>query len=329
MQFIKQKLPVLPATALILLFAGLHGRPLKAEDFSGARASETGSYVLGAGDLITVWALGAEEMSGKAFVVPPGGFVDFPMAGRVRAAGRTPDQLKAELVEKLKTYVREPEVSVSITEFRSQPVSILGSVKQPGVHQLQGGKSLLEVISLAGGLAPDASNTAVITRQAQWGVIPVPDATQDPSGKFSIARINLNQLAEAKEPQNNIQICPNDVIEVPRARLVYVMGQVVKPGGYVLNADETISALQALSMAGGASQFASTKNAKILRPIQGSTERKQIAVNLNGVMEGKSSDSVLKPDDILYVPGNLGKNASVRALQTGLEIGTGLIIWRR
>jgi polysaccharide export outer membrane protein len=327
MWLFKKRRSLLRAVALILVLAGFGRTPLKAQD-SYPAYSAAGPYVLGPGDLITVWALGADEMSGKAYAVPPGGVVDFPLAGRIRAAGRTPDQLKAELIEKMKTYVRQPEVSVSITEFRSQPVSVLGSVKQPGVHQLQGGKSLLEVISLAGGLAPDASNTAVITRRSEWGKIPVPDATQDASGKFSIARINLNQLAEAKDPQNNIQICPNDVIEVPRARLVYVMGQVTKPGGYVLNADETVSALQALSMAGGPSQFGSLKNARILRPVQGSTERQQIAVNLSNVMEGKSSDSVLKPDDILYVPGNLGKNASLRALEAGLQIGTGLIIWR-
>ena len=301
--------------------------PEAAAEASGARPSQEG-YLLGAGDVITVWALGAEEMSGKPYVVPPGGYVDFPLAGRTRVAGRTAEQLKADLMEKLKKFVREPDVSVSIAEFRSQPVSVLGSVKQPGVHQLQGGKSLLEVISLAGGPLPEAGNIAVITRRSQWGAIPVAGATEDSSGKFSVARIDIHALAEAKDPQNNITICPNDVIEVPKARLVYVLGQVNKPGGYVLNSDQTVSALQALSMAGGPSQFGSLKKARILRPKPSSTGREEIAVNLSHVIDGKSEDSVMRPDDILYVPGNLGKNAGLKALETGIQVGTGLLIWR-
>ena len=286
------------------------------------------SYLLGPGDVVTAWVAGGEEFSGKQFVVSPSGFIDFPMAGRVLAAGKTIEELKSAFIEKLKLYINDPEVSLSVVDFRSQPVSILGSVKQPGVHQLQGGKSLMEALSLAGGVAPDASSTAIITRQAQWGPIPVPGATKDPSGKYYVAKVSLNDVAEAKKPQDNIQICPHDVIEVPRARLIYVIGQVAKPGGFVLNDNENISALQALSMAGGATQFASLKNTKILRNVPGARDRQQIAVNLGQVIHGKSSDSVLKPDDILYVPSNLAKNVSLRAIEQGINVGTGLIIWR-
>ncbi len=286
------------------------------------------SYLLGPGDVVTAWVAGGEEFSGKQFMVSPSGFIDFPMAGRVLAAGKTVEELKAALIEKLKLYINDPEVSLSVVDFRSQPVSILGSVKQPGVHQLQGGKSLMEALSLAGGATPDASSTAIITREAQWGPIPVPGVTKDASGKYYVAKVSLSDVAEAKKPEYNIQICPHDVIEVPRARLIYVIGQVAKPGGFVLNDNENISALQALSMAGGATQFASLKNTKILRNVPGARDREQIAVNLTQVIHGKSGDSILKPDDILYVPNNLAKNVSLRAIEQGINVGTGLLIWR-
>lgn len=186
----------------------------------------------------------------------------------------------------------------------------------------------MEALSLAGGTNPDASSYAIITRQAQWGPIPVPGSTKDSSGKYYTAKLSLNDIAEAKKPQNNIQICPHDVIEVPRARLIYVIGQVGKPGGFVLNDNENISALQALSMAGGATTYASLKKVMILRNVPGATDRQQIAVNLDNVIHGKSSDSVLKPDDILYVPSNIAKNVSLKAIENGINIGTGLLIWR-
>jgi polysaccharide biosynthesis/export protein len=286
------------------------------------------SYRLGPGDVVSAWVVGGDEFSGKQFIVSPSGFVDFPMAGRLLAAGKTVEQLKADLTQKLKLYINDPEVSLSIVQFQSQPVSILGSVRQPGVHQLQGGKSLLEALSLAGGVTPEASSSAIITRHVQFGQIPVPGATKDASGNYYVAKVSLKDVAEARNPQYNIQICPHDVIEVPRARLIYVIGQVSKPGGFVLNDNENISALQALSMAGGATQFASLKNIKILRTVPGARDRQLIAVNLSNVIRGKSGDSILRPDDILYVPGNMAKNISVRAIEQGINVGTGLIIWR-
>jgi polysaccharide biosynthesis/export protein len=285
------------------------------------------SYLLGPGDVIAAWVVGADEFAGKQFVVSPSGFIDFPMAGRVLAAGKTVEQLKADLIEKLKFYFNDPAVSLSIVDFHSQPVSILGSVKQPGVHQLQGGKSLLEAMSLAGGVTSEASSWAIITRRAEWGPIPVPGATKDASGKYYIARISLSDVADAKTPQYDIQICPHDVIEVPRARLIYVIGQVSKPGGFVLNDNENISALQALSMAGGSTQYASLKNAKVLRTVPGAHDREHIAVNLHEVIGGNSADVILKPDDILYVPSNLAKNVSLRAIEESINVGTGLLIW--
>ena len=121
---------------------------------------------------------------------------------------------------------------MAISEFRSQPVSILGAVNRPGVHQLQGRKTLFEVLSMAEGLCNDAGNKILIARQAVWGEIPLPQASPDESGKFSVAQVLASSIMAGKKPAENIQIMPNDVITVPRADLVYVVGSVRRAGGF-------------------------------------------------------------------------------------------------
>ncbi len=158
------------------------------------------AYVLGPDDEITVRTLEAEEISAEALRVDLGGFVSLPLIGRVRAAGRTLEQLEAELVERLRFYVREPRVAVGISHFRSQPVSVIGAVNKPGVHQLEGRKTLIEMLSLAGGLREDAGHEVKITRRIEWGVIPLAGAESDPSGQFSTAEVNLQAVMEASNP---------------------------------------------------------------------------------------------------------------------------------
>jgi polysaccharide export outer membrane protein len=287
------------------------------------------SYVLGPDDEIAIWALGAEEISQKPVRIDPGGYIDLPLLGRMRASGFTTEQLKSELVARLRSYINEPQVSVNIMEFRSQPVSVIGAVKNPGVHQLQGRKTLVEILSLAGGLAPDAGSSVKITRRLERGPVPLPAASQDASGNFSVAEVSLKQLMAAKNPESNIIIRPDDVISVPRAEMVYVMGEVAKPGGYVLNERETMSALQALSLAGGVTRVSGLQRAKILRVVPGTNNREELSVDLKRMLAGKSPDAQLQPEDILLVPNNLAKGATLRAIESAIQIGTGLVIWRR
>ncbi|MGQ9633392.1 MAG: polysaccharide biosynthesis/export family protein [Bryobacteraceae bacterium] len=109
-------------------------------------------------------------------------------------------------------------MAVSVTQFRSQPVSVMGAVKQPGVVQLEGHKTLVEILSEAGGLAPDAGYTVTITRRLEYGRIPLPRARDDESGHYNIAEIELNPVMEVRNPQGNSEIRPHDVISVPKAR---------------------------------------------------------------------------------------------------------------
>jgi len=286
-------------------------------------------YLLGPGDVITIHALDADEISDKPVRIGSNGFITLPLAGRVRAGGLTSDQLEAELVARLKSVIRNPEVSVSLVEQRSQPVSIIGAVNAPGVHQLQGDKTLVEMLSLAGGVRQDAGYSVKITRRMEWGRIPLPGASVDATGRFSVAVVNLKQILEARSPAENIQIMPDDVLSVPRAEMIYVIGDVRKSGGFTLGEREAISVLQALSLAEGLGQTAAPQNARILRLIPGAPKRNELAVDLKKILDGKGDDVALEPDDILFVPGSRTKNVALRSLEAVVQIGTGVAIYRR
>ena len=286
------------------------------------------TYVLGPDDSIVIHALEAEEINDKPIRIDMSGNIRLPLAGRIHAAGLTIEQFENEIAERLTPYIKQPQVSVSVTEFRSQPVSIIGSVVSPGIHQLQGKKTLIEMISLAGGVKDEAGPTIKITRQLKWGRIPLPNAVDDPSGQVSTAEVSVKDIIESRNPLENIAIRPDDVITVPRAQMVYLIGEVNKPGGYVLRERQSVSVLQALSVAGGMSRNAGAKNAKILRLVAGNQEREEIPIDLKKVLAGHGNDISLLPDDILFVPNNISKNIAVRSLEAMLTVGTGLAVYR-
>jgi polysaccharide export outer membrane protein len=285
------------------------------------------TYVLGPDDVIALKALDADEISNPSIRIDPSGYISLPMLGRVAAGGLTVQALEKDLSTRLRTYVREPVVAVSVVEYRSQPVSVIGTVGQPGVHQLEGRKTLIEILAKAGGLRPEAGNTIKITRRAEWGLIPLPSAVKDPSGQFSVAQVKVKSIMQATNPEENILIKPNDVISVPRAELVYVIGDVKKPGGFILSERGSISGLQALAMADGFAPTAAPKRAMIIRQPPGA-KRIEIPANLRDILSGKQSDVELLPDDILFVPTNATKSALVRAVQTAIQATTSAIVYR-
>ncbi len=286
------------------------------------------TYTLGPHDQISFWGIDADELVNKQFRIDPEGDVSLPMVGRLRAAGLTIRQFEEVLNKQLSAYIRAPHIVVTIAEFRSQPVSVVGAVKAPGIYQLQGQKTVVEVISLAGGFREDAGNTIKITRELEWGKIPLGNASIDPGHKFSVAEVRIKEILEARNPQENILMMPHDVITVPRGELVYVIGDVKKAGGFILTERSNISVLQALSMAEGLGNTANTSHSKILRLESGQERRTEIAVNLKKILDGTSNDVPLQAGDILFVPGSAAKKAGVRTLEAMVQVGTGLAIWR-
>jgi polysaccharide export outer membrane protein len=287
------------------------------------------SYVLGPDDQISIRVLDVDEISPQPVRVDAQGNITVPLAGRLTVAGATVEQLEAEITKRLKNYLLNPTVSITITEFRSQPISILGAVNRPGVHQLQGHKNLFEALALAEGLRPDSGGEIVITRRKEWGPIPLAGAVDEEDGAFSVARVSVKSVMDGKHPNENIDMRPNDVISVPKAEMIYVVGSVRRPGGFVLSEKKALSVLQALSLAEGLDRTASAKNATILRAIPGSTQHSELPVNVQKILTGKSNDMALQANDVLFIPNNTAKSVALRSVDALVQTGSGVIIYRR
>ena len=312
------------ATAFLSPWA-LGQKPL---DDTSPPGEVSASYILGANDLISIHAMDADEINDKPIRIDEDGYIRLPMVGRIKASGLTLDQLQTVISDRLRTYIKDPQAAVSVVESHSERVSVLGSVRSPGLHELEGYRTLVEVLALAGGLADDAGSTVKIARRIERGRIPLPSATDDSTGQFSVADVNLKDLISAKSPAQNIQIEPDDVVSVPRAKMVYVIGTVPRPGGYILGEDDSFSVLKVISLAGGIDHGAAPQNTKILRRLPGNTNRQEIAINLKTIMTGHAGDVQLQPEDILLVPASGPQRVVGRVAEAVLQVSTGLAVYR-
>lgn len=285
---------------------------------TGVQTAETQTlrdteYKLGPNDQVHIWALDVGELSDKTFTLDTSGSLNLPMLGRVQAEGSTVNQLESEIKTRLKTYVRDPQVVLNVAKARAVPVSVLGAVGKPGVLELDGKKTLLDIISAAGGFAQDSGHVVQLTRQMSYGKIPVADSIEDPKTGLSTAEIPVMGIL-ASNPEANVEVMPNDVIQVPKAQLVYVTGEVRQQAGIVLDARGSISVLQALAKVGGLNGTAAPQNAKILRPILNGVKQAELPIDVRRMIAGKANDVQLLPNDILVIPADGGKKTAAQAI---------------
>jgi polysaccharide export outer membrane protein len=311
---------------VVLLFGMVHAFVLL-DPVSGAEAI-TGSqpYTLGAGDEISIRVLDSTDITDKPIRIDPNGDVALPLIGRVHAAGNSLVTLEAEITDRLRTYVKNPQVSINITEYASQPISVLGSVTAPGVYQLSGTKTLAQVLALAKGLTPDAGGEIRIASYDATGTTPAAGSEAVSNPKITL--VPVEDLLSSSSAVGGMLIRPRDVITVPKAQIVYVIGEVHKPGMHVLTHRESVSVLEALSMAEGPLPSASLQHAKILRRDPASNQRIEIPLDLKPVLAGRGENMMLRPDDILLVPNNAPRSVGLRSLEVAIQLGTGIAIWR-
>jgi polysaccharide export outer membrane protein len=312
----------------LLLFLTLGGTFLSAAQPSTTQPE----YVLGADDGLSVNVVDLPELDSKTLGVirvDHQGNIRLPLAGRIQVSGLSVEALEKEIAKRLSDVMKDPEVSVSVAEYRSHPVSVLGAVRNPGVYQVSGRKTLYEVLSTAGGLNPDAGNIVKITRATSSGKLPLVNVTSDQSGKFEIGELNVRRVMDAKSPSDNIVVLPNDVITVPKADLIYVVGAVHRAGGFPLIEKEQISVLQAVSLAEGLDRAAGAKTARILRQAAAGGQRTELRVNVQQILDGRAKDVALQANDILFIPVSVAKSASIRALEVAVQAGTGIAIYGR
>ena len=373
----------------------------------------SGEYRVGPGDVLDVNIFEVEELS-KPAVVSPRGTVSLPLIGEVLVGHMTTLEIEARLKQLYEIdLLQDPQINVSVQEFRSQPVSVLGAVERPGVYQLQGRRRLVEVLAMAGGLTGEVGDVITISRSPfperldadpnsgsrrpgrpcapnavaseldpagesdrgphQGGTLPGradrQSALYSPAGRdrcrkrsqgphesipmtdslgASPARVHLPEFpppAERRRTREELQvsvrdllmldgsdgsnplILAHDVIRVAKAGVIYVLGAVEKPGGFRIKDQETVTVLRAVSLAGGLGRHAAPRKSRIIRQSRGL--KHEIPVSIRDILRDRAPDSPLEPNDILFIPDSRAKNALSRSAEAAIQMGTGIVIWRR
>ncbi len=294
-------------------------------------SSPAGDYLIGPEDILAINVLEAPDLN-RTVRVSDDGTVSLALLGVIQVAGTTTRELELVLEDRLRrTYMKDPQVAVFVQEVHSHAVSVFGAVCKPGVYQIRYPKPLIEVLSMAEGLATDAGDTVIVEHHAgdpaQAGFSAVMDLKADtptdsstgvdsksnestPQGSEAESiTIHLKELLDSSNPRSNVLVYPGDSVKVARAGVVYVLGQVRKPGGFLLKTNENISVLQAIALAEGTTPNSSGKNARIFLGSGSGVERKEVAINLDKIMAGKEPSPWLKPNDVLFVPNSGGKEA--------------------
>ncbi len=286
-----------------------------------------GDYLIGAGDLLGIDVFDVPELS-RDVRVNETGYISLPlMPSKVRATGLTPFQLQDKLAELLQTngLVSTPQVTVSLKEQHSQPITVIGAVKNPMVIQALRKTTLLQALSEAGGISPEAGSTVIVTRDARDVSDSSDSADASAASGPQTFTINLSDILESGDSHFNIPLVGGDVVSVPRAGIIYVVGAVNKPGGFLLENDlDRMTMLKMLSLAGGTTSTAKMKKAVILRKNPDTGQRDQVPVDLNKIMHMKEQDVQLQANDILFVPDSAGLKALHRAGDVGLAVTTGV-----
>ncbi|MFQ5766566.1 MAG: polysaccharide biosynthesis/export family protein [Acidobacteriota bacterium] len=263
-----------------------------AEAAGPARKPELEEYVLGAEDLLDVQVVGVDALS-RTVRIAQSGNITLPLLGTIQVQGLTRTDLEQSIASSLaEKYVNDPQVSVFVKEYGSRMVSVLGAVRQPGRYPMVGRRTLLDMVSDAGGLTEEAGPVAIITHRAASG-------KTDPSS----TQVDLKALLYGGRADLNHLILPGDLVHVPvdRPVKIYVNGAVKTPGELEARLSQPLTVLQAITKAGGATQRAALKKIEILRRRQDGGQQ-VIPVNLKAIRKGRAEDLILQDGDVVVVP---------------------------
>ncbi|HET9285393.1 MAG TPA: polysaccharide biosynthesis/export family protein [Candidatus Angelobacter sp.] len=297
MKSIQLKTSVCFALVFALMHIAVNSPMARAQQNGTNGQTESGKEVpvtlrIAPGDLLHITVFDVPEMT-QDVRVSSGGEAQLALIGSIGLAGLTGQEAEERIARELRDrkLLLRPQVNVLVKEFASQGVSVIGEVQHPGVYQVLGPRTLLDVISMAGGLTNTADTRITVKRRrASDEKIIAKLKTDDPESSLA----------------NNVQIFPGDLILVPRAGIVYVLGDVNRPGGFVMQDSGKITLLQALAQAGGASKTASLSKAVLMRKSAQGYETTKLHVGQ--IERGEDSDVELHANDILYVPNNRLKN---------------------
>ena len=297
-----QPTPVVPATAT----------PASAAQNSTAAktTAENSEMTIGEGDLLEVSVYGAPDFEKKEVRVSGTGDIVLPMIGRQHVQGLTVQQAQDLIAKKLTEgeFYNGPQVSIFIKEYIGEGVSVLGEVQKPGVYPLLGQHRLFDAISMAGGTTPKAGRVVTISRRA------------DPNKPITVSLGNDFQGST----EGNVEVFPGDTVMVSKAGIVYVVGDVKLPGGFVME-HGSMTVLQAVALAQGANPTAALNSSKLIRKVDGNQQ--EVPIQLKEILSSKSPDVKVQPDDIVFIPNSAAKSAMRRSLEMIVQTASGMAIY--
>lgn len=288
-------------------------------------------YKLGSGDLVNVDVFDVPQLS-RDVRVSDSGYISLPLLPeRIVAKGLSTIQLQEKIAELLKAsgLVTYPEVTVSLKEQRSQPITVIGSVKTPQVIQSLRKMSVLEVLSVCGGISEDAGSVLLVTRKVPADISATDSGEPDPLAAPQTITVDLWDLLNSPSPKDNVMLVGGDIVTVPRAGIFYVVGAVSHPGGFILSNDaEQMTTLKALALASGVTSTAKANQAVIVRKDPATGISKEIPVDLKKLLERKGPDAKMMANDILFVPDSASKRAMHRATDVIISLTSGVAMMR-
>ncbi len=268
-----------------------------------------GAVRIGPGDLLDIQVFGVPDLSQKTRVTSSGD-VYLPLAGYVHLDGLTVEGAQAAIEKKLVEgqFVNDPHVTIFVAEYATG-VSVMGEVARPGVYPIFGSRRLFDVISVAGGLTEKAGRVVTITHR---------DQPKDP------VSVSFDP-DPAKNSASNVEIVQGDTVMVTRAGVIYVVGEVQQPSGYLMEASQSFTVLKALALAHGPARYAKLDKSKVIRKKADGTYE-EIPIPLRRILDAKERDVAMQADDILFVPASGGKRAAETTVNTVVGIAGGLAL---
>src|SRR5438477_10612267 len=273
--------------------------------------SQTSAVKLGAGDLVEVSVYNVPELNTKARISNDGDLY-LPLIDYVHVADLSLDEAQKLIEKRLDDggFVRNPHVTIFINDYASQGITLMGEVGRPGIYPVLGERRLFDLFSTAGGLTDRASRTASITHRNR------PD-------KPELVHLSRNL---SDKPETNIEVHPGDTIEVQRAPIVYIVGDVGRPSGLLVD-NGSLTVLQAIALAGGPNRTAKLNGTRIIRKGSGPNGMTETVVPLKKMLQAKAPDVTLQANDILFVPVSGAKLAAARGIETALALTTAVSIY--
>jgi polysaccharide biosynthesis/export protein len=275
-----------------------------------------GEFLIGPSDLLSISVLESAELS-RDVRVASDGTIGLPLlAEHPHVAGLTLSQAESLLKKKYQesAILNDPNITISLKELESRPVTVTGAVRQPGVFQVSGQVRLLRLLSMAGGLSEGAGNSIQIIHEGK------PEVTDQ------ITSVSTAGLMEGV-PEANVSVRGGDTVNVLPAGAVYVLGAVSKPGRYLLPFDtEQTRVLNVLALAGDTTRTAKLSQCVLLRKKTDSKDVEQIPVDLKKIRAQQQNDVVVRASDVLYIPDSNAKRAFSRGLEAAVQVATSVIL---